>query len=116
MNLYPAIDLKEGKCIRLKKGELRDITFYNPNPIDQANQFIKMGAKWIHMVDIDGAFNGKSHNHKIFIDIKKNFNCFLQVGGGVRDFKTVEFLLKNKIDRVSCTIRCQYYCRVYFLY
>ena len=55
MNLYPAIDLKEGKCIRLKKGLLKDITFYNSNPVDQADKFINMGAKWIHMVDIDGS-------------------------------------------------------------
>ena len=71
MNLYPAIDLKEGKCIRLKKGLLKDITFYNPNPIDQACQFINMGAKWIHMVDIDGAFKGRSLNHKCLLRLKK---------------------------------------------
>ena len=68
MNFYPAIDLKDGKCIRLKQGELKDITFYNPNPVDQASQFIEMGAKWIHMVDIEGAFKGKNFNHKVFID------------------------------------------------
>ena len=100
MNLYPAIDLKEGKCIRLKKGELEKITFYNQDPIDQADQFINMGAEWIHMVDIDGAFQGKSLNHQMFIDIKKKFNCHLQVGGGIRDFKTVEYLINNNIDRV----------------
>ena len=64
MNFYPAIDLKDGKCIRLKKGELKDITFYNPNPVDQASQFIEMGAKWIHMVDIEGAFKGKGSPRK----------------------------------------------------
>ena len=100
MNLYPAIDLKGGKCIRLKKGELKDITFYNSDPIDQASQFIENGAKWIHMVDIDGAFKGQSFNHKIFIDIKKKFKCLLQVGGGIRSIETVEFLVNNKIDRV----------------
>ena len=100
MNLYPAIDLKEGKCIRLKKGELKEITFYNPDPIDQAKQFLSMGAKWIHMVDIDGAFSGERLNHKIFINIKKKFNCFVQAGGGIRNLETVEFLLNNKIDRV----------------
>ena len=100
MILYPAIDLKDGKCIRLKKGDLKDITFYNSNPINQAQSFISMGAKWIHIVDIDGAFQGKSQNHNIFIDIKKKFNCFLQVGGGIRTFETVDYLLSNSIDRI----------------
>ena len=59
MNLYPAIDLKDGKCIRLKKGRLEDITYYNPDPINQASQFLNCGAKWIHMVDIDGHFREK---------------------------------------------------------
>ena len=73
MNLYPAIDLKDGICIRLKKGKLEDITFYNPDPIDQACQFINFGAKWIHIVDLDGAFKGRSVNHEVFIKIKKKF-------------------------------------------
>ena len=100
MILYPAIDLKDGKCIRLKKGELKDITFYNPDPIDQAESFVSMGAEWIHMVDIDGAFQGKNKNHSIFIDIKKKFNCLLQVGGGIRTFESVNYLLSNSIDRI----------------
>ena len=100
MILYPAIDLKDGKCIRLKKGELKDITFYNPDPIDQAKTFVSMGAEWIHMVDIDGAFQGKNKNHNIFIDIKKKFNCLLQVGGGIRTFENVDYLLSNSIDRI----------------
>ena len=65
MNFYPAIDLKKGKCIRLEKGLLDKITFYNKDPIDQAKKFSAMGAKWVHMVDIDGAFRGKSLNHNI---------------------------------------------------
>ena len=100
MILYPAIDLKDGKCIRLKKGELKDITFYNPDPVNQAESFISMGAEWIHMVDIDGAFQGKSQNHNIFIDIKKKFNCLLQVGGGIRTLETADHLVSNSIDRI----------------
>ena len=67
MDLYPAIDLKDGKCIRLKKGLLSDVTKYNDNPLDQAKYFKEMGAKWIHIVDIDGAFSGKNIVHNILL-------------------------------------------------
>ena len=100
MNLYPAIDLKDGKCIRLTKGKLEKITFYNSNPLDQAKKFTKLGAKWIHMVDIDGAFKGENCNHEIFIKIKKKIKCFIQVGGGIRNEKTVAYLIDNNIDRI----------------
>ena len=100
MNLYPAIDLKDGNCIRLTTGKLEKITFYNPNPLDQAKEFIKLGAKYIHMVDIDGAFKGENCNHEIFIKIKKEIKCFVQVGGGIRNINTVEYLIENNIDRV----------------
>ena len=64
MILYPAIDLKDGKCIRLKKGELKDITFYNPDPIDQAESFISMGAEWIHnLPPILNRLKGKNGDH-----------------------------------------------------
>ncbi len=100
MNLYPAIDLKDGKCIRLTKGKLEKITFYNPNPLDQAKQFIKLGAESIHMVDIDGAFKGENCNHEIFIETKKRIKCFIQVGGGIRNERTIAYLIDNNIDRI----------------
>ncbi len=100
MDLYPAIDLKDGKCIRLKKGLLSDVTKYNDNPLDQAKYFKEMGAKWIHIVDIDGAFSGKNTNKQIIFDIKKNVNCSLQVGGGIRSLKTIEIFFNNNIDRL----------------
>ena len=100
MELYPAIDLKDGKCIRLKKGKLDKITHYNDNPLLQAKKFKDSGAKWIHMVDIDGAFMGKNQNHQTFIEIKKKVDCFIQVGGGIRNEKTAEYLIENNIDRI----------------
>ena len=100
MNLYPAIDLKDGKCIRLTKGKLEKITFYNPNPLDQAKQFIKLGAESIHMVDIDGAFKGENCNHEIFIETKKRIKCFIQVGGGTSNERTIAYLIDNNIDRI----------------
>tara|TARA_B100000686_G_C16765602_1_gene961527 strand:- start:1740 stop:2465 length:726 start_codon:yes stop_codon:yes gene_type:complete len=100
MNFYPAIDLKKGKCIRLEKGLLDKITFYNKDPIDQAKKFSAMGAKWVHMVDIDGAFRGKSLNHNIILKVKRSTNCKIQVGGGIRTVKSAAFFLENKIDRI----------------
>ena len=100
MELYPAIDLKDGRCIRLKKGKLDKITHYNNSPLLQAKKFKDEGAKWIHMVDIDGAFLGKNQNHETFIEIKKNVDCLIQVGGGIRNEKTAEYLIRNEIDRI----------------
>ena len=100
MELYPAIHLKDGKCIRLKKGKLDKITHYNNSPLLQAKKFKDEGAKWIHMVDIDGAFLGKNQNHETFIEIKKNVDCLIQVGGGIRNEKTAEYLIRNEIDRI----------------
>ena len=100
MNLYPAIDIKGGKCIRLTKGKLEKITFYNSDPLEQAKEFVKVGANCIHMVDIDGAFKGENCNHEIFIKIKKKIKCFIQVGGGIRNERTVAYLVDNNIDRI----------------
>tara|TARA_B100000287_G_scaffold422216_1_gene463854 strand:+ start:3446 stop:4180 length:735 start_codon:yes stop_codon:yes gene_type:complete len=100
MNLYPAIDLKNGHCIRLKKGQLNKITYYNSNPVEQAKEFNNLGSKWIHMVDIDGAFKGKNLNHNTFIEVKKKTKCSIQVGGGIRNEKTVSYLIDNNIDRI----------------
>ncbi len=100
MHFYPAIDLQEGKCIRLKKGILTELTVYNNNPVKQAQKFYESGSSWIHIVDIDGAFKGKSVNQDIIFKIKKNVNCKLQVGGGIRNIKIAEKYFENNIDRI----------------
>ena len=100
MNLYPAIDLKDGKCIRLKKGALNKATYYDVDPIEQAEIFFSQGAKWIHIVDIDGAFKGTTVNHKKILKIKKRVNCKIQVGGGIRKKGTIEEFINNGIDRI----------------
>ena len=71
MNLYPAIDIKRWEMHSSYKGKIRKITFYKSDPFEQAKEFKKLGANWIHMVDIDGAFKGENCNHEIFIKIKK---------------------------------------------
>ena len=100
MIFYPAIDIKSGKCIRLEKGLLQNIKYYNENPVDQALEFEKMGCEWIHVVDIDGAFSGNSFNQEIVFEIKQKSNCKIQVGGGIRNFDTIDKYLSNSIDKV----------------
>ena len=100
MNFYPAIDIKDGKFIRLKQGRLDEVTVYGDNPVEIAKKFSEAGAKWIHVVDIDGAFKGKSINQKVILDIKTNTKTKIQVGGGIRTQESASFYLNNGIDRV----------------
>ena len=100
MNFYPAIDIKDGKFIRLKQGRLDEVTIYGDNPVEIAKKFSEAGAKWIHVVDIDGAFRGKSINQRVILDIKKNSKTKIQVGGGIRTKESASFYLNNGIDRV----------------
>ena len=100
MNFYPAIDIKDGKFIRLKQGRLDEVTVYGDNPVEIAKKFSEAGAKWIHVVDIDGAFKGKSINQKVILDIKRNSKTKIQVGGGIRTQESASFYLNNGIDRV----------------
>ena len=71
MNFYPAIDLKNGQFIRLEKGELNQMKIYGNDPVKKAQEFVDEGAKWIHTVDIDGAFEGMSRNMETIFQIKK---------------------------------------------
>ena len=100
MNFYPAIDIKDGQFIRLKKGELNHMTIYGDNPTQKAEEFLNQGAKWIHVVDIDGAFKGISKNMDAIFKIKKTTKCKIQVGGGIRGIKTVEKYIENGLDRI----------------
>ena len=100
MNFYPAIDIKDGKFIRLKQGRLDEVTVYGDNPVKIAKKFSEAGAQWIHVVDIDGAFRGKSINQQVILDIKKNSKTKIQVGGGIRSKESASFYLNNGIDRV----------------
>ena len=100
MHFYPAIDIKNGQFIRLKKGQLDELTIYGDDPVTQAKKFCKAGAKWIHIVDIDGAFNGASKNMDVILSIKNNVKSKVQVGGGIRKLKTIQKLLDRNIDRI----------------
>jgi len=98
--LFPAIDLKGGKCVRLYKGDMAQATVFNDSPGDQAAQFVKAGARWIHVVDLDGAFAGKSVNADAVRAILKNANVPVQLGGGIRDDDAIAAWLDAGVTRV----------------
>ena len=99
MNILPAIDIKNGCCVRLKKGNFNDIKIYNPSPLDQAKLFKDHGFDFIHIVDLDGALRGKRENKKIINEII-NLNIKVQLGGGIRLLSDVEELIDNGVERV----------------
>ena len=100
MNLYPAIDLKDGNCVRLLRGEMDAATVFNNDPGDQARAFKVAGFKKIHLVDLNGAFEGKPVNAAAVESILANTDVPAQLGGGIRDLKTIEMWLDKGISRV----------------
>ncbi len=100
MILYPAIDLKDGQCVRLLKGEMTEATIFNDNPGAQAAAFERAGAEWIHLVDLNGAFAGKPVNAEAVDSILANISIPAQLGGGIRDMGTIESWLSKGLARV----------------
>lgn len=100
MLIYPAIDLYEGKAVRLYKGDYGQMTIYSENPPEVAADFKKKGATHIHIVDLEGARSGKTPNYETVCAIKKESDLFCEVGGGIRDMETVDRYLSAGIDRV----------------
>ena len=93
MILFPAIDLKDGKCVRLIQGDFKQSTTYNESPLEQAKIFEDSGVEYLHCVDLDGALKGNFKNIKSIEQIKKNTNLKIQFGGGVRNIERVERLI-----------------------
>lgn len=100
MIIYPAIDLKNGKCVRLHKGVMESETVYNDDPAAQAQDWAKSGFSWIHIVDLDGAIEGKPVNAKAVKSILESVDLPVQLGGGIRNLKQVEDWLHAGISRV----------------
>ena len=98
MELIPAIDLKDGKCVRLRQGRMEDETIFSENPLEMAERWVKEGATRLHLIDLDGAFAGSPKNHKIIREICKAYpDLPVQVGGGIRDEGTVESYLEDGV-------------------
>ncbi len=100
MILFPAIDLKEGECVRLKLGLMNEATVYNTDPGAQALEFETQGFKWLHVVDLNGAFAGESVNGSAVEDILKSTKNPVQLGGGIRTIEHIESWLSKGLARV----------------
>ncbi|HWO75639.1 MAG TPA: 1-(5-phosphoribosyl)-5-[(5-phosphoribosylamino)methylideneamino]imidazole-4-carboxamide isomerase [Bacillus sp. (in: firmicutes)] len=98
--VYPAIDMRGGKCVRLIQGDYSQETVYGDSPFDMAEQFANDGAAWIHMVDLDGAKAGEKINHPFVVQAAKKLTSSIQIGGGIRSEADIEFYLENGVDRV----------------
>jgi phosphoribosylformimino-5-aminoimidazole carboxamide ribotide isomerase len=98
--LFPAIDLKDGNCVRLKLGDMAQATIYNDSPADQALAFESQGFKWLHVVDLNGAFEGQSVNGFAVESILKATKNPVQLGGGIRTLKHIEAWLEKGLARV----------------
>ena len=94
MIIYPAIDIQNGKCVRLKRGDFSEVTEFNSDILSQAQIFEKAGFKWLHMVDLDGARKGVPVNDDLVKKVASNTNLKIQVGGGIRNLETAEKYLE----------------------
>ena len=100
MIIFPAIDLYEGKAVRLLRGEYDKMTVYSENPIEIARDFEEKGATHIHMVDLEGAKTGETPNIEIVKQIATETSLFVEIGGGIRSMETVDKYIKAGVDRV----------------
>lgn len=100
MRIYPAIDIKDGKCVRLLRGSFSDVTVYGDNPVDMARKWESLGGEFIHVVDLDGAVKGHGVNAGIIKDICETVKVPVQTGGGIRTMEDIETKLACGISRV----------------
>ncbi len=100
MILYPAIDLKDGVCVRLLRGEMNRATIFNVDPVQQAEEFAAAGFEWLHLVDLNGAIEGRPVNADIVAAVVKAIEIPVQLGGGIRDRETLESWIDAGVRRV----------------
>ncbi len=100
MKIFPAIDIKDRKCVRLIKGDFDNKTEYKTSPIDQASKYKDHGFKNLHIVDLDGALTGETVNLDIIKEIVNKFDFKIEVGGGVRNFESIERYIDTGVEKV----------------
>ncbi len=100
MVIYPAIDIKQGKCVRLMQGRFSDVTVYSDSPVQMAKKWEQLGAEYIHLVDLDGALEGDMINSGIIKDIATTVKVPVQIGGGIRSIEAIDTMINNGVARV----------------
>ncbi|MTK12048.1 MAG: 1-(5-phosphoribosyl)-5-[(5-phosphoribosylamino)methylideneamino]imidazole-4-carboxamide isomerase [Clostridiaceae bacterium] len=100
MIIFPAIDLRDGKCVRLYQGKFEESEVVGEDPLKVAMSFKESGAKYIHMVDLDGALNGEIKNLKVISEVVKTVGIPVELGGGIRNMETVDMLIEAGVSRV----------------
>ena len=112
MKIFPAIDIKDKKCVRLLKGDFNNKTEYKISPLDQAGRFSDNGFKNLHIVDLDGALTGETVNLDIIQEIVKKFNLKVEIGGGIRNFESIQKYTDAGVEKVilgSAAIKDKYF-------
>ena len=112
MKIFPAIDIKDKKCVRLLKGDFNNKTEYKISPLDQAGRFSDNGFKNLHIVDLDGALTGETVNLDIIQEIIKKFNLKVEIGGGIRNFESIQKYTDSGVEKVilgSAAIKDKYF-------
>ena len=100
MKLFPAIDLKDKQVVRLYKGDYNQMTVYSDNPVEFALDFEKQGARYLHLVDLEGAKDGTTPNFSVIEAIRKTTDLIIEIGGGIRNMETVDRYVSIGVDRV----------------
>ncbi|MBC2582834.1 1-(5-phosphoribosyl)-5-[(5-phosphoribosylamino)methylideneamino]imidazole-4-carboxamide isomerase [Clostridium sp. DJ247] len=100
MIIFPAIDLRDGKCVRLYQGKFEESEVVGEDPLKVAMGFKECGAEYIHMVDLDGALNGEVKNLSVISEVVKTVGIPVELGGGIRDMKTIDMLIEAGVSRV----------------
>ncbi|MBD7907841.1 1-(5-phosphoribosyl)-5-[(5-phosphoribosylamino)methylideneamino]imidazole-4-carboxamide isomerase [Sporosarcina gallistercoris] len=100
MILFPAIDIQNGKCVRLVQGDFKQETIYHDSPLEVGKKWLDQGAEWLHVVDLDGAKTGQSVNREAIIELANTLQLPIQVGGGIRTIEAIEDYLSNGVERI----------------
>lgn len=100
MNLFPAVDIKDRQCVRLKQGQADEVTVFSTDPVEVAAHWVSLGAKWLHIVDLDGAFSGTPRNFDLIQTICSQVGVPVQLGGGIRDEQTASAYFEAGVHRL----------------